>query len=205
MDHNHNEPDGRSAIEELRQTAATIPPRTLGALIFPGFQALSLWGPVEVLGDCAPAIQPLIVAQNREPIASAQGPRVHPDTSLKDAPRFDLLLVPGGNTSAAWKDSCLLDWLRSRSSDAETVMAIGSGIDLLASTGHLDGRRAAINRSFFTSTHRSSTVNWLEHTEWTTDGRYVTCCGAGAAVDMALGVVAHLLGDRPANQLSASL
>lgn len=205
MDQPRNPPAVCTVAERLRHTAATIPTRTLGALAFPGFQALSLWGPLELFGDCAPAIQPLIVAPDRGAVASVQGPRVHPDMSLEDAPRFDLLLVPGGNISASGSDSRLLDWLRSRSNDAEIVMAIGSGIDLLASTGHLQGRRAVVNRSFFPSNHRPDTVDWLDDAPWTTDGRYVTCCGARAAVDMALGVVARLLGSHSAGQLAAHI
>lgn len=205
MDPLPNPPAADSVIEGLRRTAATIPPRTLGAFVFPGFQALSLWGPLEVLGYCAPAIQPLVVARSPGPVASAQGPRVHADASLEDAPRLDLLLIPGGSLSAVREDSRSLDWLRSRSSDAEIVMAIGSGIDLLAHTGHLDGRRSAINQSLFPSVHRLHTVNWLQDNAWATDGRYITCSCARAAVDMALGVVTSLLGHHPSDQLAAHL
>jgi len=205
MDLSHNPPAASSGTERLRQTAATIPPRVLGALVFPGFQALSLWGPVEVLGDCAPAIRPLIVAPNGGPVSSAQGPRVHADVPLEDAPRLDLLLVPGGEISTARHDSRLLEWLHTRSGDAEIVMAIGSGIDLLAHTGHLDARRAVTNESLFASKNRCDTVDWVVHTDLTTDGRYVTCRGAGAAVDMALGVVARLLGQPFSDQLAAHL
>lgn len=205
MDLSRNPPAAWSVIERLRHTAATIPTRIVGALAFPGFQALSLWGPVEVLGDCAPAIRPLIVTPDGATVPSAQGPRIRPDASLEDAPRFDLLLVPGGNLSTARNDSRLVEWLGCRTSDAEMVMAIGSGIDLLAQTGHLDDRRAATNDSFFPSTHRADTIDWVEDTDWTTDGKYVTCCGARAAVDMALGVVARLLGQHPSDQLAAHL
>lgn len=205
MDLSDNPPAADSGIEQLRQAAATIPPRALGVLAFPRFQALSLWGPVEVLGDCAPAIRPLVLTPDGAPVASSQGPRVHPDASLKDAPRLDLLLVPSGNISTVRHDARLLEWLGCRSSDAEIVMAIGSGIDLLAQTGQLDARRAATNDSFFPSTHRADTIDWVEDTDWTTDGRYVTCCGARAAVDMALGVVACLLGKHPSDQLADHL
>jgi len=198
-------PAASRGIKRLRQTAATIPTRTLGALAFPGFQALSLWAPIEVLGDCAPAIQPLIVAPNRGSIASVQGPRVHPDVALEDAPRFDLLLIPGGEISTARHDARLIEWLHTRSGDAEIVMAVGSGIDLLAETGHLDARRAVTNGSFFPTSHKVDIVDWVEGAHWTSDGRYVTCCSAGPAVDMALGVVARLLGQPFADQLAAHL
>ena len=205
MDTSRNPPAGCSVIDRLRHVAASVPTRNLGALAFPGFQALSLWGPVEVFGDCAPAIHPLIVTPDAAAVASAQGPRVCPGASLEEAPRFDLLLIPGGNIRSALTDSHLLTWLGARSTDAEIVMAVGSGIDLLARTGQLDGRRAAVNDSLFSSSHLAETVDWVQDTSWTADGRYVTCSGARSAVDMALGVVARLLGHRPSDQLGEHL
>jgi hypothetical protein len=83
-----------AAIEELQAAAAAFPPRTLGAVVFPGFQALDLWGPLEIFGDCAPAVRPLLIGPSLEPLASAQGPRAVADFTFDQAPLLDLLLIP---------------------------------------------------------------------------------------------------------------
>lgn len=201
----HHTPPHDRHLETFRQAVATTPVRTLAVLALPGFQALSLWGPLEVLGNCSPAVQPIVVAARFGLVPSEQGPQIHSDTSFDDAPRFDLLLIPSGNIDQAREDPALLHWIDRTSTDAETVMAVGSGTGLLADTGHLDSRRAAANHSLFISARRAATVDWIDNTCQTTDGRYVTCCGAGAAIDMALGVVSHLLGNDPAQQMAAYL
>lgn len=191
------------SIAELRAIAGTFPPRTLGALVFPGFQALDLWGPLEMFGDCAPAIRPLLIAQQLEPIASAQGPRVIPDATLELAPRLDLLLIPGGHVWPQKRDQGLLDWIRCQSSDAELVMSVCNGADLLAQTGLLAGRRATTNKSLLTAIAAAHpSVDWVPEARWTADGKYVTSSGVSAGIDMALGVIAHLAGDRVADGLA---
>lgn len=192
------------SIAELRAIAGTFPPRTLGALVFPGFQALDLWGPLEMFGDCAPAIRPLLIGQQLEPIASAQGPRVVADATLEQAPRLDLLLIPGGHVGPQKEDQGMLDWIRCQSSDAELVMSVCNGADLLAQTGLLDRRRATTNKSLFLSIAAAHpSVDWVPRARWITDGKYVTSSGVSAGIDMALAVVAHLAGERVADGLAA--
>lgn len=194
-----------SRLDAFKRALAIAPGRNLGVLALPGFGALSLWGPLEVLGNCSPAVVPTIVAIDPGVVPSAQGPRIHSDISLDHAPRFDLILIPDGNIGHAREDPHLLDWLDRTSSDAETVMAVGCGIDLLADAGHLDGRRTAENHSLFSSVPTTSPVDVVPDTCRVRDGRYVTCCNAGNAVDMALDVAAQLLGSNAAQQLGAHL
>ncbi len=209
-------PDGSHPIDdggaapltpaELRAIAESVPPRTLGALALPGFQALDLWGPLEVFGDCAPAIQPLLVGVDTAPVASAQGPRAVPDVSLHDAPRLDLLLLPGGNVRAHADNPALRAWLRQRADDAELVMAVCNGTDLLAGTGLLDGRRATTTKALFrtiAATHPG--VRWVSRARWVEDGKFVTSSGVAAGIDMALSVVARLAGERVADGLAIHL
>lgn len=189
---------------ELRTLAVGFPPRTLGALVFPGFQALDLWGPLEMFGDCAPAIRPIVIGQGLEPIASAQGPSVVADATLEQAPRVDLLLIPGGQVEPHKQDQGLLDWIRCHASDAEVVMSVCNGADLLAQTGLLDGRRATTNKALFTSIAAGHpAVHWVAQARWIEDGKYVTSSGVSAGIDMALGVIAHLVGEQVADGLAA--
>lgn len=190
-------------MEELQAAAAAFPPRTLGAIVFPGFQALDLWGPVEVFGDCAPAVRPLLIGPGLEPLASAQGPKVVADHTFEEAPRLDLLLIPGGHVQALKTNQTVLDWIRTRAEDAELVMSVCNGADLLAHTGLLTGRRATTNKALFRSisaTHPQ--VNWIPQARWVEDGKYVTSSGISAGIDMAFGVIARLAGPTVADGLA---
>jgi transcriptional regulator GlxA family with amidase domain len=188
---------------ELREIVGTFPPRTLGGLALPGFQALDLWGPLEMFGNCAPAISPLLVGRRLEPIPCAQGPRVFPDVTLVDAPHLDLLLIPGGLVDTHREDRLVVEWIRSAAADAEVVMSVCNGADLLAETGLLEGRRATTNKALFRSiAARHPGVDWVPHARWVEDGRFVTSSGVSAGIDMALSVIARLAGERVADGLA---
>ncbi len=194
------------SIEELQAAAAAFPPRTLGAVVLPGFQALDLWGPLEVFGDCAPAVRPLLIGPVLEPMASAQGPRIIADVTFDKSPRIDLLLIPGGHIEPQTRNGDLLQWIRTRAEDAELVMTVCNGADLLAQTGLLDGRRATTNKALFRSISAAHpAVNWVPHARWVEDGKYVTSSGISAGIDMAFGVIARVAGPSVAAGLAVHL
>ena len=75
-------------------------PLTLGAILYPGFEMLDLYGPLEMF-SMVPAEQLTIhtVAENTGPVPSAMGmaiggPKTVADHSFDDAPHLDLFLLP---------------------------------------------------------------------------------------------------------------
>lgn len=190
--------------EQLRTALSAFPTRTLGALVFPGFQALDLWGPLEMFGDVAPAISVMLIGTNEHPIPSVQGPKVMPDATMEESPRLDLILIPGGGVTEQKRNADTLEWLRWQAADAEIVMSVCNGADLLAETGLLDGRRATTNKALFTTIAANHPrVNWVPRARWVDDGRYVTSSGVSAGIDMSLAVIARLVGDQVAEGLAA--
>jgi transcriptional regulator GlxA family with amidase domain len=193
-----------ASIDELRTAASAFPPRTLGAVVFPGFQALDLWGPIEVFGDCAPAVRPLLIGPDLEPLASAQGPRVVADFTFDQAPRLELLLIPGGNVRGLTENPKNLDWIRTRAEDAELVMSVCNGADILAHAGVLTGRKATTNKALFRSISASHPdVTWIPQARWVEDGKYVTSSGVSAGIDMAFAVIARVAGQKVADAIAA--
>lgn len=191
---------------DIAAAVASFPTRLLGALVFPGFQALDLWGPLEVFGDCAPAVRPILIAVEPGVVASAQGPAVFTSIGLDSAVRPDLLLVPGGRVVDQVDDPAVLAWLRDRAADAELVMSVCNGADILAHAGLLDGRRATTNKALFrTIANRHPRVSWVAAARWVEDGRFVTSSGIAAGIDMALAVVARLAGQRLADSLAVRI
>ena len=71
-------------------------PRTLGAVLYPQFELLDLYGPLEMLGSLGKHLRIVTVAEQGGPVASAQGPATLAEHGFADAPRLDLVLVPGG-------------------------------------------------------------------------------------------------------------
>jgi putative intracellular protease/amidase len=114
--------------------------KTIGALIFPGFELLDMFGPLEMFGmvEGGPNIQ--MIAETLEPVASRQGPATVIDATLADRTAYDVLLVPGGpGTRTEVQNSALLEWLGEASDASDIVATVCTGSALLARTGRLDG------------------------------------------------------------------
>jgi len=178
--------------------------RTLGVMLYPDFELLDNFGPMEMFGNMQGAIEMTTVASEAGLVKSAQGTRVHADHGLDDCPKLDMVLVPGGmGTRAAVDDARLVDWLRRRSQDAEFVMTVCTGSALLAQTGLIDGRRATTNKAFFIWPETTwPKVGWVREARWVEDGKFWTSSGVSAGIDMALAVIARIAGQEAADLLA---
>ncbi|GAB5453463.1 MAG: DJ-1/PfpI family protein [Halioglobus sp.] len=181
-----------------------IPPLTLGAVLYRGFELLDLYGPLEMFGAIPGQFTIHTVADAAQPVASSQGPRTVADYAYGECPPLDLILVPGGfGTVEALENEVLLEFLRERSPDARCVMSVCSGSAILARAGLLDGRRATSNKQLFKfATDQSDRVQWVEQARWVEDGPFVTASGVSAGTDMALAVLAALRGEDYAQQVA---
>ncbi len=183
---------------------ATSTPRTLGAVLYPQFELLDLYGPLEMLGCLGPALRIVTVAEQPGPVASAQGPRTVAEHGFSAAPKLDLVLVPGGvGTFPQLANEALLEFLRKRAREAEWMLSVCTGSALFAKAGLLDGRRATSNKQFFDLARaQGPKVQWIEEARWVEDGKFVTASGVSAGTDMALAVVAKLHGRAVAQQIA---
>jgi transcriptional regulator GlxA family with amidase domain len=179
-------------------------PRTLGAVLYPQFELLDLYGPLEMFGALGAALRIVTVAEQAGPVASAQGPVTLAEHGFADAPKLDLVLVPGGvGTFPQLANEALLEFLRMRARDAERMMSVCTGSALFAKAGLLDGRRATSNKQFFDLARaQSPKAEWVPEARWVEDGPIVTASGVSAGIDMALAVIAALHGRGVAEQIA---
>jgi putative intracellular protease/amidase len=178
--------------------------RTLGAVLYPQFELLDLYGPLEMFGALEQEIRILTVAEAKGPVASTPGVETMARYDFADCPKLDLILLPGGiGTLPQLGNPALLDFLRKRSAEAEVTMSVCSGSALLAKAGLLDGRRATSNKMFFqVARSQSDRVRWAEAARWVEDWPFATSSGVSAGTDMALAVIAKLYGEARAEKIS---
>jgi len=181
-------------------------PRRLGVLLFPGFELLDTFGPLEMFGNMPGMIEIVTIAQEKGPVRSGQGPSAVADYGFADCPPLDLLLIPGGmSTRTEVENPATIDWLRRRVPETELTMTVCSGTALLARTGLLDGHRATTNKMFFQEvTAQGPRVEWVKEARWVEDGKYVTSSGVSAGIDMALAVIAKLAGQAISDSLAVA-
>ncbi len=180
------------------------PVRTLGAIIYPDFELLDLYGPLEMFGSLKPELEIVTIADKPGPVASTQGPETVAQFSYADAPPCELILLPGGiGTLAQLENRALADFLRARAAQCERMMSVCSGSAILAKIGLLDGKRATSNKMYFNlASSQSDQVHWQEKARWVEDGIFVTSSGVSAGTDMALAVIANLYGQERAEQIA---
>lgn len=191
--------------------------KTLGVLLFPDFEILDAYGPIELWGNLkeAPAdlwdahgerveIKVVTIAANRGEIVSRQGPRTVADYGYEDAPPAEFLMVPGGwGAISLLQDEATLNWLRMRARKAEIVMSVCNGASLLAAAGILDGLPATTNKMFWNlSAEPWPKVKWVKKARWVDNGNIVTASGISAGMDMSLAVITRLYGQGLADWLA---
>jgi transcriptional regulator GlxA family with amidase domain len=179
-------------------------PRTVGAVLYEGFELLDLYGPLEMFGALEDRIRIVTVAERKGAVASTPGVETVARFDFGDCPPLDLLLLPGGfGTVKQLGNPALLDFLRERAAAAEVTMSVCSGSALLARAGLLDGRRATSNKMFFQlARSQSEKVDWVRQARWVEDGPFATSSGVSAGTDMALAVIARLFGAPAAEEIA---
>jgi len=170
--------------------------RTLGVLLFPDFELLDVFGPLEAFGHrlARDHFRVCTVAATAGPVASVQGTRAIADHGFADCPRLDVLLVPGGmGTRRNVDDAALTGWIAARAAEAELTLSVCTGAALLARAGVLDGRRATTNKlAFDWVVSQGPRVRWAKRARWVDDGNVVTSSGVTAGIDMSLHVIERL-------------
>ena len=181
--------------------------KSIAVLVFPGFQTLDLFGPLEMWGDLRDHVEITIVAETLEPVPSVHGHALSVDRTVSDGSDYDLLLIPGGDTALLLADNELVsEWIVTTANQAELVMTVCTGSVLLATTGLLDNRKATTNKMDFTATvPLGPNVQWVAQARWVEDGKYFTSSGVSAGMDMTLAAVAHLFGIETAYELAEGI
>lgn len=186
----------------------TASPLSLGAIVYPGFEMLDLYGPLEMF-SMIPSEQLSIhtVAEQPGPVPSALGmsiggPKTAADFGFDDAPPLDILLLPGGvGTVPELDNPRMMSFLSERAAAAQITCSVCSGSALLAKAGVLDGHRATSNKQLFAlAVNQSDKVEWVESARWVDDGPVVTASGVSAGTDMSLAVIQRLWGEDVARQ-----
>jgi transcriptional regulator GlxA family with amidase domain len=174
---------------------------SIGVVLFPDFELLDVFGPLQMLGLLPEHFEICMTAQNGGIVTSRQGPKSVADYDFNGG-QFDVLLVPGGMGTRQQVDNpVLLDWLNNQSAGAQYVTSVCTGSAVLARAGLLDGLRATTNKKAFDwVVTQGDKVNWQKQARWVEDGKFFTASGVSAGIDMSLALIARLLGQETAEQ-----
>lgn len=178
--------------------------RSVGVVLFPNFELLDVFGPLEMYGIAKEHFEICMISENAKIVPSAQGVKVVVDFTFSDEKKYDILLVPGGQgTRVEVENKKLLLWLKSRASEAEYVASVCTGSALLAKCGVLEGYSATTNKKAFEwVASQSQAVEWVKQARWVEDGKFFTSSGVSAGIDMTLALIKKLYGEEYAQSIA---
>lgn len=194
---------GMAFVTQAEFDAMNSKKKHIGIVLYPAFELLDVAGPMEMWGN-VPDFDLITVAEKAGPVSSLQSATLTAAYSFADAPKLDILMVPGGmGTLTELTNEKMLAFLRERSAKAEIVTSVCSGSAILAKAGVLDGHKATSNKLYFSlATAQSDKVEWVLRARWVDDGKFITSSGVSAGMDMALHLVARLYGESQAEKIA---
>ena len=174
--------DNKSAARQL----------SVGVLLFDNAEVIDYAGPWEVFGQAGFKI--FTVAENSKPVDAVFGQKIIPDYSFANAPRMDILLVPGGGGSRkAMQNPAVLKWVQQAAQDSEHVISVCTGSLILAKAGLLDGLSATTFHGALDVLAKNAPKTKIVHDQrYVDNGKIITTAGLSSGIDGALHLVSKI-------------
>ena len=184
--------------------------RNVAIVVYDNAEPLDWTGPFEVYNDAANfaavngenAFNVYIVSKTKDPV-NAQGLHVVPAYSIKDAPKPDIVLFPGGPSNKITDDPEFFAWAKKASLEAEIAQSVCTGAFVLGKAGLLDGLEVTTFHGAIDGLQKSYPKAEVKRgRRFVDNGHVVTTAGISAGIDGSLHVVARLLGRRVADDVA---
>jgi len=187
------------ACAQTSMQAKTKAPRNLAILIFDGVQIIDYTGPYETFGHTysndGAAFNIYTVSEKTNAITTSMGMSVNPKYSFENAPKPDILLVPGGDVREQLANPTVINWVKETSDKAEIVMSVCNGAFILAKTGMLDDKEATTTSNLIPMLREAAPkVRVVDDRRFVDLGHIITTAGLSSGIDGALHVIERLYG-----------
>ena len=180
----------------------------LGVLLFDQVEELDAVGPWEVLAWWTrnfpdDGYRVCTVSRDGGLVRCAKGLTVAAQHSFATAPALEVLIHPGGRgTRTQLDDSAHLDWVRGQRESVPLMTSVCTGSLVYAAAGMLSSRPATTHwNSLSTLSELDPTIDVRADDRFVDDGDVITSAGISAGIDMALHLVARLVGLERARQV----
>jgi transcriptional regulator GlxA family with amidase domain len=197
-------------------TATRVTSRKIGIIAYPDVQGLDIVGPADAfagarLPDMAhtgPPYEVVLIGLSSMPVSSESGIVFQPKYSVRNSPKLDTLIVPGGHSLRTQPkiQARVAEWVQSQAKQTRRIAAVCTGIYGIAPTGLLDGRRVTTHWRFaedFTAGFPKLKVqaNFL----YVKDGAFYSSAGITAGIDLSLALIEEDFGLNVALEVAREL
>ncbi len=173
-------------------------------LLAEGFEEVEALTPVDLLRRAG--VETKLVGVTGETVCGARGIKVVTDLSMDDIDlaQADMIVLPGGmpGTTNLYADKRVTDAVRAMYDTDKYVAAICAAPSvILGGMGLLEGRKATCYPSMEDGMKGAEAVS----TTCVTDGKIITACGVGGALDFACALITALVSREKADEIAASV
>jgi transcriptional regulator GlxA family with amidase domain len=170
---------------------------TYGIFIYEQVAELDFVGPLQVFSASNQLLgggRVVTIADSTRPLRGVGGLQMIPDYSLEDAPKLDVLLLPGTAEvdEYALGNARAIDWVREQYDRVDYMTAVCTGALILQKAGLLKGRKATTHWMLMDALAGDPEVTELPDLRYVRDGKVVTSQGVSAGIDMALWLVGEI-------------
>lgn len=174
-------------------------PVNYGIIVFPAFQALDVFGPLDALNmlSLSYSLDLSIIAESLNPVTTKPqsslmnnmnsnfSESIVPTHTFDSPPEsLDVLIVPGGLGTRGSNLNATIDYIAATYPSLQYLITVCTGATLAARAGVLDGKNATTNKkSWEWATSQGPNVNWISHARWVVDGNIYTTSGVSAGID----------------------
>jgi transcriptional regulator GlxA family with amidase domain len=210
----------------------TTLPTHYGLLVFDHFQALDVFGPIDVFNNLAmlyrnsTTMYLSILSKTMEPATTGMGmmagsmeQRILPTTTFEeylagsrqdydlpatDPSEIEVLIVPGGGGTRN-NMTAEIAFVHTVYPKLRYLISVCTGATIVARAGVLDGRKATTNkRSWSWAVQQRPNVTWVPTARWVEDGNVFSSSGVSAGIDVAYAFISRIYGEEVAEYLALS-
>ena len=173
-------------------------------LLAEGFEEVEALTPVDLL--CRAGVETRLVGVTGANVCGARGINVVTDLSMDevDLAAADMLILPGGmpGTTNLYADKRVTDAVRTMADAGKYVAAICAAPSIiLGGMGLLEGKKATCYPGMEDGMTGATPVK----ANAVTDGKIITGCGVGGALDFACELITALCGKAKADEIAESV
>src|SRR5262252_736431 len=168
----------------------------------------SLWNSLTGT-QLTPRFRVTMASADGRPVNCDGGIQIRQNVALHDVGKTDLIFVPTTGLSVddvVERNAPIVPWLKRRSSRGVAIASVCSGVELVAASGLLDGKRATTHWGLAGRfREKYPRVKWMPELMVTEDRGFYCGGGVHAAVDLSLYLVEKFCGHEVAMQTAKAL
>ncbi len=169
-------------------------PLNVAILIYHHAQVLDYSAPYDIFIAGGENFNVYTVAQTSNKVTTMPSLSINPEYNISNAPKPDILIVPGGMWNAVSEKT--KEWIKNISKDTEYILSICTGAFILAELGLLDDLEATTHSAGLHLLEKNYTAIKKVHRDvrFIDNGKIITSGGVTAGMDASFHLVSKILG-----------